>query len=240
MNEREQHAPGAELVIVHSSDLHLGGGRKGFALRALEDVLGVARELNADAVILAGDVFDHNRLPLEPIERATRLLGDCPIPVVILPGNHDPITPESVYRRGGLAEPANVRVFGVTDDQRIALDDIALEVWGKPHSEYVDMAPLVRPDARRLRWQVAVAHGHWVQGPGDMHRSWLIGDDDIAATGADYVALGHWELAQPAGNGAVPAWYSGSPDMSESVNVVRLGAGGAHVERVPLDPPAER
>ena len=240
MNDSNGHRARGEIVLVHSSDLHLGGGRKGFELRALEEVLRIAEGVTADAVILAGDVFDHNRLPLEPIESATRLLGDATIPIVILPGNHDPITPDSVYRRGGLSDPSNVRVFGVTDDQCVALAALDLEVWGKPHTEYVDMAPLVQPAARALRYQVAVAHGHWVQGPGDRHRSWLIEDTDIAATGADYVALGHWELAQRAGDGTVAAWYSGSPDMSKSVNVVRLGDEGTSVERVPLDPLAER
>ena len=226
-----------ELVIVHSSDLHLGGGRKGFELHALHDVLAAAAHVHADALILAGDVFDHNRLPLAPIEEATRTLADARLPVVILPGNHDPVTPDSVYRRGGLADPENVRVFGVTDDMRIALDGIGLEVWGKPHMEYADMAPLVTPAERTLRRQVVVAHGHWIKGPADMHRSWLIDDDEIAATGADYVALGHWELAQSAGDGRVPAWYSGSPGMSKSVNVVRIRGEHVDVQRLPLGGP---
>jgi DNA repair exonuclease SbcCD nuclease subunit len=217
--------------------LHLGGGRKGFELHALHDVLAAAARVRADAVILAGDVFDHNRLPLAPIEEATRALADAVLPVVILPGNHDPITPDSVYRRGGLADPANVRVFGVTDDARIPIDEIGLELWGKAHSEYVDMAPLIAPAPRTLPHQVVVAHGHWIKGPADMHRSWLIDDEEIAATGADYVALGHWELAQAAGDGRVPAWYSGSPDMSKTVNVVRIGEHGVRVERLPLGDP---
>ena len=30
------------------------------------------------------------------------MFRDYARPVVILPGNHDPLTPDSVYRRGGL------------------------------------------------------------------------------------------------------------------------------------------
>ena len=37
------------------------------------------------------------------------------------------------------------------------------------------------------------------------------------------------------GNGVVPAYYSGSPDLAETVNLVRLTAGGeVVVTREPL------
>ena len=58
--------------------------------------------------------------------------------------------------------------------------------------------------------------------------SWLIGDDEIAATGADYVALGHWNRAVRVGNGKVPAYYSGSPEYAGTINVVRLGDKRRH------------
>jgi DNA repair exonuclease SbcCD nuclease subunit len=73
--------------------------------------------------------------------------------------------------------------------------------------------------------EIVVAHGHWVRDHRDAHRAWLIHDEDLAACGADYVALGHWDLAQPAGDGSVPAYYSGSPEIAKSVNVVRFGEG---------------
>jgi hypothetical protein len=37
------------------------------------------------------------------------------------------------------------------------------------------------------------------------------------------------------GNGRVPAYYSGSPEYSGAINVVRLGTGGVTVTRAPLD-----
>ena len=66
--------------------------------------------------------------------------------------------------------------------------------------------------------------------------SWLIGDDELAATGADYVALGHWNRAVKVGNGGVPAYYSGSPEYAGTANVIRLAAAGeVTVTRAPLD-----
>ncbi len=92
---------------------------------------------------------------------------------------------------------------------------------------------------RRTRWQIAMAHGHYEPAP-DRSKgprpSWLIGDAEIAATGADYVALGHWNRAVRVGNGSVPAHYSGSPEYAGTVNVVRLSeAAGVTVTRAPLD-----
>ena len=48
----------------------------------------------------------------------------------------------------------------------------------------------------------------------------------IAATEADYLALGHWDRPERVGDGTVPAFYSGSPDLAQTVNVIRLTADG--------------
>ena len=157
------------------------------------------------------------------------------MPVVILPGNHDPAIPESAYHRGGVADPANVHVLGVTHGGAVVFADLELEIWGHAHRDYDDMAPLRRPRRRTTRWQIATAHGHFEATPNrrtPLRPSWLIGDAEIAATGADYVALGHWNRAVRVGNGNVPAYYSGSPELAGTVNVVRLtGAGAVKVRR---------
>src|SRR6266851_3773137 len=82
---------------------------------------------------------------------------------------------------------------------------------------------------RAARWQIALGHGHY-EPPETWHNplrpSWLISDAMIAATGADYLALGHWDRAAQVGGGTVPAYYSGSPDYVHTVNLVRLTASG--------------
>jgi DNA repair exonuclease SbcCD nuclease subunit len=84
---------------------------------------------------------------------------------------------------------------------------------------------------------VAMAHGHYEPVPDrttHLVPSWLISDEEIAATGADYVALGHWNRAIKVGDGSVAAYYSGSPDLAATVNVVRLGNAGVLVSREKL------
>ena len=48
----------------------------------------------------------------------------------------------------------------------------------------------------------------------------------VETAAADYVALGHWDRAAQVGDGAVPAYYSGSPEYVHTVNLVRLTAVG--------------
>ena len=235
-------APRHALRIVHSSDLHVSEGfteplHKGDGTAGLRVVLAAARVAQADAVILAGDTFENNRLSASLLDRAAQLLAAAGMPVVILPGNHDPAIADSVFHRG-IAAPENVRVLGVTDEAAVSLPDLALEIWGNAHRDYSDSAPLARPQPRRSFWQIAVAHGHYVPTADrstNLRPGWLIGDDEIAATQADYVALGHWNRHVQVGDTPL-AYYSGSPDFAQTVNLIALSpTGEIAVSRAPVD-----
>jgi DNA repair exonuclease SbcCD nuclease subunit len=233
-----------DIVVVHSSDLHVDHDytarlHGGDGTAGLGCVLAAARDLAADVVLLAGDTFDSHRVPQSLIEQAAAVIAASALPVVVLPGNHDPAIASAIYRDGALKAVKNLHVIGVTHHDTIAFPDLALEVWGRPHRDYDDMIPFETVRARQTRWLIAMAHGHYQPKPDRSigpRPSWLIGDDDIAATAADYVALGHWNRAVRVGNGAVPAYYSGSPEYAGTINVVRLSeAGGVTVTRAPLD-----
>ena len=235
-------SPYPEAVIVHSSDLHLGvddSFSNSDSLAVLPKVLATAAAVAADVVLLAGDTFDNHRQPLELLERAAQMMRDYRNPIVILPGNHDPLTPDSVYRRGGLAKIPNVRILGLNVDQAVVFSEFELEIWGRAHFDYSDMSPLADPKPRSTRWQVAAAHGHYVDEVRDPNRligSWLIHREELLATGSDYIALGHWNQATAVGNGEVSAYYSGSPEYTGTVNVVRLhNHGKVEVSQAPLN-----
>jgi DNA repair exonuclease SbcCD nuclease subunit len=243
MTEPLHAAPSRDVVVVHSSDIHVDTGVAeqiwgGDGAGGLRLVLEAAKALGADVALLAGDTFEHNRLPLPLLERAARLLEEAALPVVILPGNHDPAIPESAFHRGGLADIGNVHVLGITHEHSVLFPELGLEIWGHAHRDYGNMEPLRNPRPRRSAWQIAVAHGHYDPAPDPAARlmpSWLISDAEIAATGADYVALGHWNRAVRVGDGSIEAHYSGSPDLEATVNVVRFTADGrVVVSRAPL------
>jgi len=228
---------GGEVTLVHSSDLHVDDSRiaaqhGGDGTGGLRAALEYARGVGADAVILAGDTFDNHMVTAGTIDRAGRLLADAGVPVVILPGNHDPVTADSVYVRGGFGKIPGLTIIGMTDEGAVAFPALDLEIWGNAHRDYHDMAPLRDPRPRTTRWQICVGHGHYEPPKtfaNPLRPSWLISDAAIAATAADYVALGHWDRPAQVGNGAIPAFYSGSPEWAKTVNVVRLTAAGKTV-----------
>jgi DNA repair exonuclease SbcCD nuclease subunit len=147
----------------------------------------------------------------------------------------------AVFQHPALRALANVRVLGFEHDEAAVFRALDLEVWGRPHRHYGDMDPLGQPHARGARWQIALAHGHYEPKPDRSTRvrpSWLVGDDEITATGADYVAFGHWNRAAKVGACEIPAYYSGSPDYARSVNVLRFGRNNLEVSRASVASPA--
>ena len=235
------------VVIAHASDVHvdddytarLFGGDGAAGLHA---VLQAAHQCAADVLLLAGDTFDSHRMPQALLDHTADVIKSFDLPVVILPGNHDPAVEEAVYHNPSLRSLDHLFVLGITHDRAVHFPELDLEIWGEAHRDYFDMDPLAMPHARSTRWQVAMAHGHYIPVPDRSvlaRPSWLLGDAEISATEADYVALGHWNRRTKVGDGVVEAWYSGSPDYARSINIVRLADGhGADVDQADLRLPA--
>jgi DNA repair exonuclease SbcCD nuclease subunit len=236
-----------DIVVVHTSDVHVDheyNARRfgGDGVGPLRAVLAAAQTARADLLLLVGDTFESNRVPTALVVDAARALEEYGGQVVILPGNHDPLVEGAVYHHPAMTALSNVCVLGVTHEEAVLYERFDLEVWGRAHRHYGDMDPLAAPPPRAARWRIALAHGHYEASPDRSIRarpSWLCGADEITATGADYVAFGHWNRAIRVGACAIPAFYSGSPDYAGTVNVVRLGRAGVAVERARLDLPPE-
>jgi DNA repair exonuclease SbcCD nuclease subunit len=195
--------------------------------------------LRADALAVAGDLFDHNRAAASPAADLLAALSEPDVPVIVLPGNHDPLTPGSVYHR--IERPGNVFVLGL-DGYEIAVDGEWL-LTGRAHFDYGDFPPLDRiapgdPGSSAGGERIVLAHGHYdLAGDANaLHRpGWLITNDDLDALDAAYVGLGHWDRAFEVRAAGPPTYYSGSPWLAATVNVVDLETGKpAVVTRVPL------
>ncbi len=86
------------MKIIHTSDWHLGISLHNASLleeqKNFVDFLAKAiKEQNIDAVMIAGDIFDHSVSSAEAIslynETVTKLCNEIGIPVIISAGNHD-------------------------------------------------------------------------------------------------------------------------------------------------------
>jgi len=232
-----------DVVLVHSSDLHVDNTEieaiDGYhGLVGLQAVLDKAAALAADIVLLAGDTFENHRVSEAVLRRTAALIAEAPLPIVLLPGNHDSILPDCMFVRGGLHAVPNLHLLGVTHDDAVVFPQHDLEIRGRPHRGYDDMPPLEAARPRTTRWQIVMAHGHYVaphDWASEAHRSWLISDAALSATAADYIALGHWDRAAQVGDGTVPAYYSGAPHLAGTVNVIRLSpSSGVTVVRETL------
>ena len=154
--------------------------------------------------LVVGDLFDHGRVPEDMVQAAFDVLAKLDVPTVLISGNHDIHDDASLYRRH---EPV-VGGAGVTFIDEVEATRCAC--WTASSSSgagpWTTITPAsghctASPAGPRDSWYVVLGHGHYIgQEPADASmRSSPITDDDIAATDADYVALGHWHADRRVG-----------------------------------------
>ncbi|MFC1940537.1 exonuclease SbcCD subunit D [Chloroflexota bacterium] len=226
------------LRILHTSDLHLAllGDKE---CHSLETVVDAACQAKVDLVIIAGDLFDHNRVDDNVVSFAVEQLRRLPMYVAILPGNHDCLTPNSPYERTHLWQDcANVQIFRSSEGEMLDLPGLGLSLWGRAFDSYEgDFLPLVgipQPEWDG-QWHIAVAHGYHVGDDPPLFPSFHITHKEIVGSGWDYIALGHLITFKCVSDGPVKAFYSGSPSASGAVAVVDLSEEtGVQVSRCSL------
>jgi DNA repair exonuclease SbcCD nuclease subunit len=214
-----------ELKFLHTSDVHLGAydhstGESTLrrrqemhdTFRAVIDMTIIER---VDFMVIAGDFFDNARVQEETLHFAGEQLARVPAPVVIAPGNHDHVGPNSVYDRIDLTELApNLRLMRRPEGESVTLEHINVELWGRSHTEQdPNFTPFNdAPGRGDAEWHIGIGHGHFLHPMSADHSSYHIYEDHFAALDHDYFALGHWEQQTrvAAGNGL--AAYSGAPD----------------------------
>lgn len=207
--------PTRPVRFVHTSDVHLGNDHDAeLALRALAAVVDATIAHDADLLLIAGDVFDHNRVSDETVMGLLNEIARLGRPAVILPGNHDCLVPESVYNRPVFeSKPDNLHILRDVPESWLHLPELELEIWGRPivfHEP--DFHPLVDvPEQKLDGWRIVMAHGHVEDPKYAGFRSSPIYPDHISSTPAHYIAMGHWDRQFDASQGGVPAHYSGCP-----------------------------
>ena len=225
------------LKIVHTADVHLGDDlQPELARRAFLAVLDRVVAEAADLLIIAGDLFDSSRAARANLDFALHALGRLPVPVVLLPGNHDPYDEGSVYRESDIVERCpHVHLITGTEGELLRFPDLHLTIWGRPVVEHCpDFRPLGNlPERSGNHWHVAVAHGFHVPIGEDTYRSSPISDEAIAGAGWDYLALGHVHPYREVSQGGVVACYSGSPACFSALegSAGRVALVELHVQR---------
>lgn len=218
---------------------------------AVEQVGKLARDKDAQFIAVAGDVFDANNVGRSPVNKMFEALrAAAPIPVYLLPGNHDPLDAATIYDSPDFLRGCPDHVHVIRDTTPIDVGP-GLELVGVPwHTKFpsnniFNRAVKGLDEVPAGVQRVIVAHGATGAFGGDEDAETLISPDvavgAIRDRKADFVALGdRHSVTEVAPN----VWYSGSPEVTDrtdidagNVLVVDLpaassGSGAAQVESV--------
>ncbi len=252
---------GRPLRVLHTSDVHIGhvqgphGTHRDVCQCPIHALVETAVAHRADVLLIAGDLFDHARLKRSDVAHTMELLGGVDASVVIIPGNHDVHDERTLWgthaNHEHRLEVTGAGVIFLDDPEGATLHfgEHELTLWGRAMDSHdPDYRPLVgvppRPDDG---WFIAAGHGHFQRSADDAHRSSPIAASEIEATGADYVALGHWHVPTDVSVGDVVAWYPGAPmgiPSNGTACLVTFEIGGpdggrnVSVEHVAVSPPS--
>lgn len=227
------------MRFIHTGDLHLGKRVHEQSMldeqrEALAFITDTAKRESADALVIAGDVYDRSVPPVEAVELFDDFITELEsagIAVVAVPGNHD--SAERVGYGGRILGKHGVYVSGEYDGTlaraRIGCADfwllpfvrpaVVAKATGKTCADFDECvrAALSGAEFSPGRRNVLVAH-QFVTAAGvsplrsDSETVSVGGVDnvDVSAFDAfDYVALGHIHGPQSVGRGTVR--YAGSP-----------------------------
>jgi DNA repair exonuclease SbcCD nuclease subunit len=130
------------MRFLHTADWHLGMTRRFLPpdaqaryadarIQAVRDMAAIAESEGCSFVLACGDIFDSNHVDRQVVVRALDAMSTFTVPLLILPGNHDPLDAGSVYRSRTVQErlPPGVRIIADSDPVAVAP---GIEVIGAP------------------------------------------------------------------------------------------------------------
>ncbi|TVU82252.1 DNA repair exonuclease [Corynebacterium aurimucosum] len=220
----------AAVTFIHTSDFQLGmtrwflspaaqsrfdDDREAAVLRLGE----LATETGAEFIVVAGDVFEHNSLSRSTLLRAKDMFKRLPVPVYLLPGNHDPLVADSIFFNS-FAD--NVHV--IADSEPIEVRP-GMEIVGAPYLSKRANYDLVRraleplPPAEVGAVRIAVGHGQVESRAGEDEDSdadtidLAFVEECLDKGVIDYLALGDTHSTESLGSTG-KVWFSGSPETT--------------------------
>ncbi len=182
-------------------------------VRAVERIAQLAKDRDADCVIVAGDVFDSHTVADEVLRRTVNAMAGFAGPWLLLPGNHDAALGESVWTRLlRLGLPSNVKPMLTAE--LVLLKNGQLAILPAPllrRHESIDVSDaLDTMDSPAGAIRVGVAHGSVKNRlPERSDATNEIADDRVRRARLDYLALGDWHGFLPI---AERTYYAGTPE----------------------------
>ena len=180
------------MKIIHTSDLHLDSAlttrldskkvreRKSELILSFKRIVEEAKSTGAEAVIIAGDLFDSEKAGKRALKNTMDIINASPeLSFLYLPGNHE----KSIIEDSGITLPDNLKIFG---EEWTYFRFGEVNVIGRRES-CPDMFSDIRLSENEIN--VIVLHGE-LRDRSDYGA--IIGKKDIEPLCADYIALGHY------------------------------------------------
>ncbi|QPS32289.1 metallophosphoesterase family protein [Brevibacterium casei] len=189
-------------------------------LDAIRRIGELAEERGAEFVLVCGDVFESNQLDRAIVSRTFEVLSAFTVPVVLLPGNHDPLDAASIYDSPAFTsrQPEHVRVLRDSAPVEVVP---GTEVVGAPWFSKRPLHDLVAAATDDLAevapGRIRIIAGHGAVSSLDPDRESVATIDEanlrrvLDADRAQFVALGDrhatYEVAER-------IWYPGAPEVT--------------------------
>lgn len=228
------------IRFLHTGDWQLGMTRHFFSegvqerfaqsrFDAIRKLGRIAKEEDCQFMVVCGDVFESNLVDRKTVSRAIEALKDVPVPVYLLPGNHDPLNAASVFRSTTFLERKPIHVHVIEDTTPIRVDD-GIEIVGIPWTSKRPLQDLVALTTGKLEpsvdvLRICVAHGMVDNLSPDPDDPSLISlhaaENAITENKIHYLALGdRHSLTKVGDSGRI--WYAGTPEPTD-YNEVKPG-----------------
>ena len=245
------------IRFLHTSDWQLGmtrhflseGAQERYSqarFDAIRTMGRVAKDAKCQFMLVCGDAFESNQVDRKTVARAMEALKEVPVPVFILPGNHDPLNPASVYRSSTFIERKPEHVQIVDSAAPIKISEGA-ELIGAP---WISKRPVANPIEEVLAtlhsangmMRICMAHGCVDLFTPDREAPGVIPvvtlERAIDEGRVHFVALGDRHSLTKVGAGD-RIWYSGTPeatDFSETqsgyAQIVEIGENSVSTKSV--------
>jgi len=187
------------MRFVHTADwqigmkaVHAGGAAEKVRRMRLESAwraVEAAGAYGAEFILLAGDTFEDNGVDRVLVQRVADILARAAVPVYVIPGNHDPLVPGSVWDHPVWGEHANIGVLREPEPVEVPGGMLYPCPVLEKHSRKDPTAWIPNHPDEGIR--IGLAHGT-VEGMPQMDPDHPVPRDACRRAGLDYLALGHW------------------------------------------------
>ena len=215
------------VKFLHTADWHLGikytklgpNAEKAREIRidTVKKLMDSAKKKKVDFIIIAGDLFDNNDVDRRLIDIVANIMKRVePIPVYILPGNHDPLTRDSLYLDSSWDSIDNAKIL--KNKEPIKIPELNATLYPCPATQKQtreDLTEWIRATDDSI--SIGIAHGNlqiegFIEDP-----NFPIDPNRVENSGLDYLALGEWHslFKYQGKDKAVRTVYSSTPETTK-------------------------